>query len=152
MSVSIIVPAYRSAKFLEKHVKLIERELNAVAKDFEILLVEGGSPDNSAEIAEAIAKKNSKVRHIHREKKLGKGAALSLGFKEAKGEIVGFIDADLEISQKYFKPAIEKIKEGYTFLAFSLDTLLLGEICRKGLTSIRRELSNKKIILEDGKK
>lgn len=36
----------------------------------------------------------------------------------------------------------EKIKEGYTFLAFSLDTLFLGEICRKGLTSIRSELSN----------
>ena len=46
---------------------------------------------------------------------------------------------------------LEKIKDGYTFLAFSLDTILLGEICRRGLSSIRKELSNGKVFAKEGR-
>lgn len=113
MDISLIIPAYHSAKFLEKNVNLIESELKKITRDYEILLVEGGSTDGTGEVAAGIAKKNRKVRSIHRKERLGKGKALSIGFRQASGEIAAFTDADLDISPKYLKPAIEKIGEGY---------------------------------------
>lgn len=113
MKISVIIPSYKSEKFLEKNTGLVAKEIEKITKDYEILLVEGGSPDNSAKVAEAIAKNNGKVRHIHRKERLGKGSALSLGFKNAKGDISAFIDADLDIKPRYLKKVIEKVRQGY---------------------------------------
>ncbi len=152
MEISVIIPAYRSAKFLERNVELIERELENTTKDYEILLVEGGSTDGTDKVAAGIAKKNKKVKSIHRKERLGKGKALSIGFKQAKGEIAAFTDADLDISPKYLKPAIEEIRQGYDISIVSqhhfqsdFQSPLLRKVLSKGYNFLVRLILGSKI-------
>ncbi len=112
MMLSIIIPAYRSEKFLEKNVQLVYNQAQNIGKDFEILIVTGKNPDKTLEIAKTIAERNSKVRVVESRERLGKGKALSLGFAKALGEIQVYTDADLEIAPKYILSIVEKIRQG----------------------------------------
>jgi len=119
MQISIIIPAHKSAKYLKKNVELVAREIESITKDYEILLVEGGNQDNTSNEAAALVRNNKRIKHIHSKERLGKGKALSIGFREATGEISGFTDADLDVKPAYFKSAIQKIRQGYDIAIIS---------------------------------
>lgn len=90
MLVSFIIPVYKAEKYLKDCVASL---LSQTMQDFEIILVDDGSPDNSPELCDSLAKDNSKIRVLH---KLNGGAASArnLGIKAACGEYVIFVDAD----------------------------------------------------------
>ena len=113
MQLSIVIPSYRAEKFLKKNIPRITEKLDPITKDYEILIVSGIGPDKTVEVAKQIEKNNSQVRLVYRNARLGKGKALSLGFSEAKGDIIVYTDADLEIDPKYILTLIKKIKEGF---------------------------------------
>lgn len=92
MKVSIIVAMYNSEKFLDKCVTSI---LNQTMDDYEIILVNDCSPDNSLAIAKMYEKDYpNKIRVINHEKNLRAGAARNNGLLAAKGEYIWFVDAD----------------------------------------------------------
>lgn len=97
---SIILPCYREAKHLYRNVamvrKIIENNLKGVS--YEIVLVNDGSPDNTGAKCQKLAEGSSVVRSISYEKNRGKGSAVKVGVAAAVGEIVCFIDSDLDIS------------------------------------------------------
>ena len=111
MKVSIIIPAYKSAKILENTVSKICKKVDSLYKDYEIVIVTGKNPDNTVEVAKSIVAKNKKARLILKEERLGKGKALRTGFAEAKGEILAYTDADLEIDAIYLLEAIKTVDE-----------------------------------------
>lgn len=113
MQLSIIIPAFKSAKFLEKNVSRICAAIKGIGKDYEILIVTGKNPDNTLQVARGIAAKNKNVKVIFSPERLGKGKALSLGFSRAKGETQVYTDADLEISPKYIVEIVKKIQQGF---------------------------------------
>lgn len=88
--VSAIVAIYKSEKFLPK---LLNSLINQSWKNLEILLVDDGSPDNSGLICDDYAKKDSRIRVIHK-KNGGACEARNLGLSEATGEYVLIIDGD----------------------------------------------------------
>lgn len=88
--VSIIVPVYNVEKYLPKCVDSI---LSQTYYDFELLLVDDGSPDSSGNICEDYAQKDSRVRVIHQDNQ-GLGGARNTGISVAKGEYVLFVDSD----------------------------------------------------------
>ena len=94
---SIIVPVYNVEQYLDKCIKSI---LNQTFKDFELILVDDGSIDNSGEICDEYAKKDSRVKVIHK-KNGGLAAARNTGLIIARGDYVGFVDSDDWIEPRY---------------------------------------------------
>ncbi|MBR2140370.1 MAG: glycosyltransferase family 2 protein [Phascolarctobacterium sp.] len=87
---SIIVPVYKVEQYIHKCVDSI---LNQTFTDFELILVDDGSPDNCGAICDEYALKDERVRVIHKENG-GLSDARNFGLKDAKGEYVSFIDSD----------------------------------------------------------
>lgn len=90
MNISIIVPVYNTEKYLKECIGSI---LAQTYTDFELLLVDDGSTDNSGEICDEYAQKDSRVRVFHKENG-GASSARNLGIEEAHGEYLHFVDAD----------------------------------------------------------
>lgn len=88
--ISIIVPVFRAEKYLHSCVDSI---LGQTFSDFEVFLVDDGSPDNCGAICEEYAQKDRRVRVIHQENR-GQAAARNRALKEAAGEWVCFVDSD----------------------------------------------------------
>lgn len=87
---SIIVPVYKVEKYIHKCVDSI---LNQTFTDFELILIDDGSPDNCGRICDEYAEKDSRVRVIHKENG-GLSDARNHGIDVSKGEILSFIDSD----------------------------------------------------------
>ncbi len=88
--VSVIIPAYNIAEYLSES---IDSVLNQTYQHFEVIIVDDGSTDNTADVVNKYVKSQANVKYIHQENK-GPGAARNKGIKEAKGEYIAFLDAD----------------------------------------------------------
>jgi glycosyltransferase involved in cell wall biosynthesis len=130
--VSLILPAYNEADNLELAVERTAEELIKLVPSFEILLAEDGSTDGTDVIAAELADKYAFVRHLHRDKRLGKGSALKNAFKAAKGSTIAYFDADLSTDMNYLKELIHSIdEEGFDFATGS--RLLAESEVKRGL-------------------
>jgi len=110
----VILPAYNEADKLENAVAKISQALKEDGVPCEIIIAEDGSIDGTAEKAEELAQKYSYVRHIHREKRLGRGTALNNAFRESNGQVLVYMDLDLATDLKSLKPLVNAITvEGY---------------------------------------
>lgn len=89
-NVSIIVPIYNVEKYLER---CMDSLLNQTLKDIEIIMVDDGSPDNCPQMCDEYAKKDGRVKVIHK-KNAGLGMARNSGLEIASGEYVAFVDSD----------------------------------------------------------
>ena len=108
MRFSVILPIYKVEKYLAECVDSI---LKQSFSDYEIILVDDGSPDTSGAICDEYAKKDARVRVIHK-KNGGQSAARNDGFKIANGEYIVFIDSDDYITDNNFLAEInDKINE-----------------------------------------
>ena len=94
--ISVIVPVYKCEQYIHRCVNSI---LNQTFSDFELILVDDGSPDNCGEICEDYAKKDFRVKVIHQVNG-GQAAARNNGVKEAQGEWLHFVDSDDMIHPK----------------------------------------------------
>ena len=88
--ISIIVPVYNVERYLRQ---CIDSILAQTYKDFELLLIDDGSPDNSGTICDEYAKKDPRIRVFHKPNG-GVSTARNLGIDNARGEYISFIDAD----------------------------------------------------------
>ncbi|HBK7124119.1 glycosyltransferase, partial [Enterococcus faecium] len=85
--ISIIVPVYNVEKYLKKCVDSI---LGQTFTDFELLLIDDGSTDNSGSICDELAKTDNRIKVIHKENG-GLSDARNIGIEVAKGDFIGFI-------------------------------------------------------------
>ena len=99
--VSIIVPVYKAEKYLNRCVDSI---LAQTFTDFELLLIDDGSPDRSGEICDEYAKKDSRIRVIHKENG-GVSSARQRGLDESIGEYTIHADPDDWVEEKNGKDA-----------------------------------------------
>ena len=137
--VSVVLPAYNEVEKLEGAVAKISQALKKDGYSYEIIVAEDGSVDGTAERSEEIAQKIPYVKHIHREKRLGRGTALNSAFRQSKGEVFVYMDLDLATDLKYLKPLVDAITlEGYDF---STGSRMLPE--SKVQRSLRRNISSK---------
>jgi glycosyltransferase involved in cell wall biosynthesis len=90
---TIVVPCYNEESAIEQSVELLEQTL-ASNGSHEVLIVNDGSTDRTAEILEAKAKDYPNVRVVHHEVNQGYGAALKTGIRRANGEFIAIVDAD----------------------------------------------------------
>ncbi len=97
--ISVIVPVYKVEPYLRRCVDSI---LNQTYRDFELILVDDGSPDNCGKICDEYAAQDSRVTVIHK-KNGGLSSARNAGLDIAKGEYVTFIDSDDQVAQSYLE-------------------------------------------------
>lgn len=90
MTISIIIPVYNKTEYLKECLK---SALGQTEDDLEVICVDDGSTDGSAEIVERFAGNDRRIRII-RQPNLGAGAARNAGIKVARGEYIAFLDAD----------------------------------------------------------
>lgn len=113
---SIVIPAYNEEKGIVEimeRVLTIRESLKAAGVDgMELLVVNDGSRDRTAEVADEVARKHEGVRIISHPKNRGYGAALKTGFAQAKGELVGFLDADGTYPPEYFPQLCREALDG----------------------------------------
>ena len=91
MKLSIIVPVYKVEEYLGE---CIDSLLSQTIDDYEIILVDDGSPDNSGKIADEYAAANPDVIRVLHIDNGGQGRARNFALDIAKGDFVGFVDSD----------------------------------------------------------
>ena len=111
-SISIIVPVLNEEGSLDKFYNETIKSLNEYS-NWEIIIIDDGSDDESYNIMRKIADNDSRVSIIQFFKNFGKADALSEGFKQANGDVVITIDADLQDDPAEIPRLIEKIQEGW---------------------------------------
>lgn len=97
--ISIIVPVYNVQKYLPR---CIDSIINQTYKNLEIIVVDDGSTDDSGKICDEYAKKDNRIRVIHKENG-GLSEARNIGINQANGDLIGFIDSDDYISKDMFE-------------------------------------------------
>jgi len=96
MDLSIVTSMYYSEPYIEDFYNRIKKEAEKITQNYEIILVNDGSPDKSLDIAISIYEKDKRVKVIDLSRNFGHHKAMMTGLKFAKGEKVFLIDCDLE--------------------------------------------------------
>ena len=99
MEISVIVPVYNVEKYLNR---CIDSILAQTFTDFELLLIDDGSTDNSGKLCDEYAAKDKRVRVFHKENG-GAASARNMGLTEASGEYIAFIDSDDWVDRTYLE-------------------------------------------------
>lgn len=95
---SVIIPAYKAEGFIEKNLRQVKEALDQIRYDYEIICVVDGKTDRTFQKAKRVAKKfPGKIRITGYLTNLGKGHAVRFGMARARGDIIAFIDAGLEL-------------------------------------------------------
>jgi glycosyltransferase involved in cell wall biosynthesis len=110
---SIVSPVYRAEKIVALLVEQIKEEVNKISENFEIILVEDGSPDSSWESILVETKKDPRVKGIRLSRNFGQHYAITAGLDFANGEWVVVMDCDLQDSPKEIIKLYKKALEGH---------------------------------------
>lgn len=95
-SLSLVVPAYNEEEVIAQAICEATNALSTIAIDYEIIVVDDGSTDETASIVASIASRDARVRLFRNKKNQGYGSSLRLGFARATKELVAFTDADCQ--------------------------------------------------------
>ena len=98
MKISVIVPVFNSSKYISR---CIESILNQTYNNFELILVDDGSIDNSLSILKEYETKDKRIK-VFTQKNSGPGVARNLGIAKATGDYIVFVDSDDYIDEEYF--------------------------------------------------
>ena len=113
--ISVIIPVYKVEKYLERCVESIQ---NQTYQNLEIILVDDGSPDNCGKMCDEYAKKDGRIKVIHKENG-GLSDARNAGIDIATGEYIAFVDSDDFVSNDYIEYMYQMLIENDAKLAIS---------------------------------
>ncbi|MHC4637748.1 MAG: glycosyltransferase family 2 protein [Planctomycetota bacterium] len=103
VSITVFFPCYNEQENVEKTTLNAVRLLEEINADYEIIIVDDGSSDDTPKIADSIASLNQRIKVIHHNPNLGYGAALQSGFKNAEKPLVFYTDGDGPAGQPHQK-------------------------------------------------
>jgi glycosyltransferase involved in cell wall biosynthesis len=115
--ISVIVPLYNEEQNLEPLHRELSDSLQAFGRPYEIIFVNDGSADGSTSMLERLAALDPQVTVIHLRRNFGKAVALSTGFREARGDIVITLDADLQDNPVEIPRFVAGIESGYDLVS-----------------------------------
>jgi glycosyltransferase involved in cell wall biosynthesis len=126
--VTVVAPCYNEEAILEININTIVKYLEERSNKYqwEVLIVNDGSKDKTAVIANELAKQNTNIRVIHHPTNLNLGNAIKTGFANAKGEIIVIMDIDLSYSENYIEPMVDRL------IADSADIVLASPYMKGG--------------------
>ena len=111
VQVSVVLPAYNEANKLETAVAKVMKAIEEFAHSYEIIIAEDGSTDGTDKVAATLSERYPFVKHIHGEKRLGRGTALKNAFKKSSGKILVYMDVDLATDVGQLRFLVNAIEE-----------------------------------------
>jgi len=137
MLINVTLPVYNEEEQIEFSVTKLHKFLTKNVKNFELVIVNNGSTDNTYAIAKRLAKRHQKIKVISMHEK-GRGRALKEAWNTSKAEILSFMDVDLSADINYFPKLIRPIKENKADIVFGTRLVKGSKVKR---TFIRNILS-----------
>lgn len=130
--ISVVVPCYNESEALPKFMEELKKVISIMDyADFQIVLVNDGSKDNTLEVMKKLAEENSFVKYVSFSRNFGKEAAMYAGLAHTDGDYVAIMDADLQDPPEFLVQMYEAItKEGY-------DCAAARRVTRKGEPPVR---------------
>jgi len=113
MLLSVVVPCYNEEAGVERLVSVLSASLPDISDDFEVILVDDGSGDATAERLRSVAQEDSRFRFVSFSRNFGKEAAMLAGMQKAQGDAVAIIDADLQHPPELLAKMIPFLSQGY---------------------------------------
>ena len=111
--ISIVSPVYRAEKILPILVSEINLVMERIGEDYEIILVDDRSPDNSWEVMKVLSSQNPKIKSIRLSRNFGQHSAIFAGLTKTKGDWVVVMDCDMQDQPKEIAKLYKKTLEGY---------------------------------------
>lgn len=130
--ISVVVPCYNESEALPKFMEELEKIVARMDYvDFQVVLVNDGSRDNTLEVMKKLAADSSIVKYVSFSRNFGKEAAMYAGFAHADGDYVAVMDADLQDPPEFLEQMYDAVtKEGY-------DCAAARRVTRKGEPPVR---------------
>jgi glycosyltransferase involved in cell wall biosynthesis len=116
ISITVFFPCYNEQDSVTKVAEQAVKVLEALQADYEVIIVDDGSSDNTGPTADAIATQHARVRVIHHPRNLGYGAALQSGFRAAAKELVFYTDGDAQFDLAEM-PALLPLMQRYDIVS-----------------------------------
>jgi glycosyltransferase involved in cell wall biosynthesis len=113
IDLSVVIPAYNERPALEPLLVEVEQACSATGLAWEVVVVDDGSTDGSAELLERLAREREPVRLVQLRRNFGKSAALRAGFDASRGRIVVTMDGDGQDDPAEIPALVAKLDEGY---------------------------------------
>jgi putative glycosyltransferase len=128
MDLSIVTTLYASAPYLEEFYARTCVVAERVTSDFEIILVNDGSPDNSLEIALSLYRKDARIRIVDLSRNFGHHKAMITGLIHARGDLVFLLDSDLEEEPEFLETFYERLKTTAADVVFGVQKKRKGRL------------------------
>lgn len=146
MNISVIIPLKDEAESLPELTSWIKKVMEANAYSYEVILIDDGSRDDSWKVISEIHAADDRFKGIKFKRNYGKSAALNVGFREAKGDVVITMDADLQDSPDEIPALYRKVMhEGYDLVSGwkkkRFDNVLTKNIPSKFFNAVTRKMS-----------
>jgi glycosyltransferase involved in cell wall biosynthesis len=116
-SLSVVIPAFNEAESLPELYQELVAELPKSGVAFEVIFVDDGSTDTTRQVAVDICGRDDRFRYVRLRRNFGKAAALSEGFRRARGDVVVTMDADLQDNPAEVERLLKLIDEGYDLVS-----------------------------------
>lgn len=130
--ISIVSPVYRAEKILPVLVAEISKATQKIGEDYEIILVDDRSPDNSWEIMKSLAKENPKLQIYRLSKNFGQHATIMAGLSRTKGDWIVVMDCDMQDQPKEIEKLYNKAIEGYDIVLARREVRIDSFVKRSG--------------------
>ena len=151
---SIVSPVYLAEGIIDELIKRIRKQILKITENYEIILVEDGSSDNSWQKIEENCKKYKRIKGVRLSRNFGQHYAITAGLHKSKGDYVVIIDCDLQDNPKYIPELVNKSKDGFDIVftkkryrKHSIFKNYLGQIFHK----VFNLLASDSLILSNGK-
>src|SRR5438105_946045 len=111
--VSVVVPVYNEVESVGPLYERLHPAMASLGRSYELILVDDGSIDGSFDRLKAVTRRDPNVRLIRFRRNFGQTAALQAGIEASHGEVLVFVDADLQNDPADIKAIVDKLEEGY---------------------------------------
>jgi len=128
--VSIVVPCYNEEAILPGNLTTIINYMDERSNKYqwEIVIINDGSKDNTGEIADTFSNQRSEIRVIHHPVNLNLGHALQTGFRHSKGDIIVVLDVDLSYGVKYIGEMVDKLLDSVADIVIASPYMKGGKV------------------------
>lgn len=128
MMLSIVTTLYNSAPYIEEFYDRVCAAASQITRDFEIIFVNDGSPDNSLEVALDLYRKDSRVGIVDLSRNFGHHKAIMTGLIHARGDLVFLLDSDLEEEPEVLHNFYDELKRTRADVVFGVQDQRKGKL------------------------
>jgi len=112
IALTLVIPLYNESHCIQETFSKVKEYLSGLGEEFEIILVDDGSVDRTAELADRLVMENPCARVLHIGRNRGKGHAVREGILKSSGEFIVFMDADLAVPISFVGSCLSELKLG----------------------------------------